>query len=167
MGFLGISYRLDRVLSGEPDDEQLDVWRVGLRRSEVTGENEGAWDEIASATFFGMDPGRNLMVGESPFDVADAYSADAAYYYERVFDLDGDLLPDVQQEVAWRVDRALFLHDVQVPVPLRRRGYGSLLVSDGVLTLATHGTAIFAHSGPLRSGHYASRARTCKREGWR
>jgi len=83
-----------------------------------------------------------------PFDVADAYSADTAYYYEHVFDAGGDLLADVRDEFEWVEGRALFLHDVQVPRPLRRRGYGSLLAADAVLTLASHGTAVFAHPGP-------------------
>jgi hypothetical protein len=32
-----------------------------------------------------MAPDRNLLVGERPFDVADAHSADAAYYFQHVF----------------------------------------------------------------------------------
>ncbi|MEX2374051.1 MAG: hypothetical protein WD942_00475 [Dehalococcoidia bacterium] len=48
--------------------------------------------------------------------------------------------------------RARFLDDVQVEPVLRRRGYGSLLVADALFTLATHGTAVFAHPGPTDLG---------------
>lgn len=95
-----------------------------------------------------MDPDRNALLGEAPFDVADAYSADTAYYYEHVFEAAGDLRADVRGEFEWVEGRALFLHDVQVPQPLRRRGYGSLLTADAILTLAPHRTAVFAHPGP-------------------
>ena len=146
---LQIEYRLERVLSGEPDDNQLDVWWVGLRRGTVVdSQKDVAWEEIANATLYGMDPFRNSLVGEAPFDVADAYSADTAYYFEHVFGPAGDLLPDVREEFEWVEGRALFLHDVQVPQPLRRRGYGRLLAADAILTLAPHGTAVFAHPGP-------------------
>jgi GNAT superfamily N-acetyltransferase len=67
---------------------------------------------------------------------------------QHVFDPGGDLLPDVREQFEWVEGRALFLHDVQVPQPLRRRGYGSLLAADAILTLARHGTAVFAHPGP-------------------
>jgi GNAT superfamily N-acetyltransferase len=147
-GLLGIVYRLERVLTGEPDDSQLDVWWALLRRGTLVGEEDIAWEEIGAATLYGMHPDRNLLVGESPFDVADAYSADTAYYYEHVFDAAGDLLPDVEEAFEWAGGRALFLHDVRVPRPLRRRGYGSLLAADAILTLAPHGTAVFAHPGP-------------------
>jgi hypothetical protein len=70
------------------------------------------------------------------------------YYYEHVFDAGGELLADVRDEFEWLGGRALFLHDVQVPGPLRRRGYGSVLAADAILTLALHGTAVFAHPGP-------------------
>lgn len=145
---LKIVYHLERVPSGEPDDNQLDVWDAALRRGRRAGGEDIAWQEVATATLYGMDPVRNALLGERPFDVADAYSADTAYYYEHVFDVDGDLLRDVREAFEWVEGRALFLHDVQVPRPLRRRGYGSLLAADAILTLAPHGTAVFAHPGP-------------------
>ena len=145
---LKIVYHLERVLSGEPDDNQLDVWAVALRRGTRAGGEDITWREVAAATLYGMDPDRNALLGERPFDVADAYSADTAYYYEHVFDVDGDLLRDAREAFEWVEGRALFLHDVQVPRPLRRRGYGSLLAADAILTLASHGTAVFAHPGP-------------------
>jgi len=145
---LKIVYHLERVPSGEPDDNQLDVWAVALRRGRRAGGEDITWREVVAATLYGMDPDRNALLGERPFDVADAYSADTAYYYEHVFDVDGDLLRDVREAFEWVEGRALFLHDVQVPRPLRRRGYGSLLAADAILTLASHGTAVFAHPGP-------------------
>lgn len=144
---LKITYHLERVPFGEPDDNQLDVWWVALRRGEPEGD-DFEWEQIAEATLYGMDPYRSAMVGESPFDVADAHSADTAYYYEHVFDAGGDVLPDVQEQFEWLQGPALFLHDVQVVAPLRRQGYGSLLAADAILTLAPHGTAVFAHPGP-------------------
>lgn len=144
---LKITYHLERVPFGEPDDNQLDVWWVALRRGEPVGD-DFEWEQIAEATLYGMDPYRSAMVGEAPFDVADAHSADTAYYYEHVFDTRGDVLPDVQEQFEWLEGRALFLHDVQVPAPLRRQGYGSLLAADAILTLAPHGTAVLAHPGP-------------------
>lgn len=145
---LKIAYNLERGLSGEPDDNQLDVWAVALRRGTFVGDEDITWREVATATLYGMDPDRNALLGEAPFDVADAYSADTAYYFEHVFEAGGDLLADVRDEFEWVEGGALFLHDVQVPPPLRRRGYGSLLAADAILTLATHGTAVFAHPGP-------------------
>jgi GNAT superfamily N-acetyltransferase len=145
---LQIEYRLERLLSGEPDDNQLDVWWAALRRGTLADDQDIAWEEVATAIFYGMDPYRSALIGESPFDVAGSYSADTAFDYEHVFDVSGDLLADVQEEFEWLDGRALFLHDVQVPQPLRRRGYGSLLAADAILTLAPHGTAIFAHPGP-------------------
>ena len=53
----------------------------------------------------------------------------------------------MRDEFEWLEARALFLHDVQVPQPLRRRGYGSLLAANAIL-LPPHGTAVFAHPGP-------------------
>ena len=143
-----IVYNLERVLSGEPDDNQLDVWAVTLRRGTLIGDEDMTWHEVATATLYGLDPHRNALLGESPFDVADACSADTAYYYEHVFGAGGDLLADVREQFEWVEGRALFLHDVQVPQPLRRRGYGSLLAADAILTLAPHGTVVFAHPGP-------------------
>jgi len=145
---LKIVYTLERVLSGEPDDNQLDVWAVALRRGTLAQDEDITWQEIGTTTLYGMDPHRNALLGESPFDVADAYSADTVSYYEHVFDTGGGLLADVRDEFEWVEGRALFLHDVQVPRPLRRRGYGSLLAADAILTLAPHGTAVFAHPGP-------------------
>ena len=145
---LKIVYNLERVPAGEPDDNQLDVWAVALRRGTLAANEDITWQEFATATLYGMDPHRNALLGEAPFDVADAYSADTAYYYEHVFDAGGDLLIDVRDEFEWVEGRALFLHDVQVRRPLRRRGYGSLLAADAILTLAPHGTAVFAHPGP-------------------
>lgn len=121
---------------------------VALRQGTLDGSEDITWQEVATATLYGMDPHRNALLGESPFDVADAYSADTAYYYEHVFEASGELLADVRDEFEWVEGRALFLHDVQVPGPLRRRGYGSLLAADAILTLAPHGTAVFAHPGP-------------------
>ena len=145
---LKIVYNLERVVSGEPDDNQLDVWAAAFRRGTLGGNEDVTWEGIGTATLYGMDPYRNSLVGESPFEVADAYSADTAYYYEHVFEASGDLLADVRDEFEWVEGRALFLHDVQVSRPLRRRGYGSLLAADAILTLAPHGTAVFAHPGP-------------------
>ena len=109
---------------------------------------EPSWETVAQAWLYGMAPDRNVLVGERPFDVADAHSADAAYYFEHVFDPSGDLLDDVDEQFEWVAGRALFLHDVQVPRARRRRGHASLLVSDAILTLATAGTAVLAHPGP-------------------
>jgi len=150
---LRITHRLERVLSGEPDDNQLDVWLVHLERGDVDeSEMDTKWEVAGSAVLYGMDPYRNQLLGERPFDVADAYSTDAAYYFEHVFEVDGDLLPDVREHFEWPEGRALFLHDVQVDEPLRRRGYASLLVADAIFTLAGHGTAVFAHPGPTDLG---------------
>lgn len=156
---LKIVYNLERVLSGEPDHNQLDVWAVALRRGTLVGDEDVTWDELGTATLYGMNPYRHRLVREAPFDVADAYSADTAYYYEHVFDASGDLLADVRDEFEWVEGRALFLHDVQVPRPLRRRGYGSFLAADAILTLAPHGTGVFAHPGRLISR--ARIPRTC------
>ena len=145
---LRIVYNLERGLNGEPDDNQLDVWEVSMRRATLGQDEEHSWEEVGTATLFGMDPVRNSLVGESPFEVADAYSAETASYYEHVFEASGELLADVQDEFEWVQGRALFLHDVQVPQLLRRRGYGSLLAADAILTLAPHATAVFAHPGP-------------------
>jgi hypothetical protein len=109
---------------------------------------EPSWETVAQARLYGMAPDRNVLVGEQPFDVADAHSSDAAYYFEHVFDPSGDVLDDVDDQFEWMTGRALFLHDVQVPRARRRRGHASLLVADAILTLATAGTAVFAHPGP-------------------
>ncbi|CAN5742249.1 hypothetical protein BH23ACT4_BH23ACT4_05000 [soil metagenome] len=101
-----VEYHLERVLSGEPDDNQLDVWWEELRRGTLVGEDEIAWKEIAKEILYGMDPYRSSLVGEVPFDVADAYSADTDYYYEHVFDVGGDLLPDVREAFEWLEVRA-------------------------------------------------------------
>lgn len=87
-------------------------------------------------------------MGESPFEVADAHSADVAYYYEHVLDVSGEFQPDVAEEFEWPPSRVLFLHDVNVDTGLRRQGFASLLVADAILTLAQQGTAVFAHPGP-------------------
>ena len=109
-----VEYHLERVLSGEPDDNQLDVWWAELRRGTLVGEDEVAWKEFVNAILYRMDPYRSSLVGEAPFDVADAYSADTAYYYEHVFDVGGDLLPDVREAFEWLEGRA--------PVAPRRPG---------------------------------------------
>jgi GNAT superfamily N-acetyltransferase len=133
----------------EPDLDQLDVWEVRLQVGSLPSDDtEVSWESVAQAWLYGMDPDRNLLVGERPFDVADAHSAEAAYYFEHVFDPAGGFLGDVDEQFEWVVGRALFLHDVQVPPALRRRGHASLLVADAILTLAPTGTAVFAHPGP-------------------
>lgn len=145
-----ILYELDRLLWEDPDQDQLDVWTVALQAESKSQPDEYsiAWDTVATAILYGLDPERAARVGQSPFEVADAHSADLAYYYEHVFDANGEMLPDVLERFEWPPHRALFLHDVQVPEQLRRRGYASVLVADAILTLATAGTAVFAHPGP-------------------
>jgi hypothetical protein len=151
-GLLRIEYRLVRRLWADPDQDQLDVWDVRLETGSFTDEDEDesgvAWSNVARATLFGMDPDRQTLLGQMPFDVADAHSGDAAYYYEHVFDVDGELLPDAAGQFEWQQGRALFLHDVRVAGDQHRRGFASLLVADAILTLAPHGTAVFAHPGP-------------------
>jgi hypothetical protein len=150
-----IEYEMERVLWHNPDQDQLDVWTVTLHTGHASEDHETgiAWEGVANATLYGLDTDRSMALGQAPFDVADAHSADAAYYYEHVFDVAGNLLPDVRQAFEWVTVRALFLHDVQVPTHLRRRGYASVLAADAVLTLAPTGTAVFAHPGPHRPRH--------------
>lgn len=152
-----VDYQLSRVLSGEPDEDQLDIWHVQLERGAVsdTSESGVVWECVARAELYGMDPNRSASVGVAPFDAADAHSADAAYYYEHVFDIDGDFLPDVTEHFEWLDGRAIFLHDVRVAAEHRRRGLAGLLVSDAVLTLAAEGTAVFAHPGPTEASESA------------
>ncbi len=145
-----IEYGLDRVLWHDPDENQLDVWEVALQIGELDDQAETgvAWQPVVRAVLYGIDIDRCLRVGESPFEVADAHSADLAYYYEHVLDVSGDFQPDVAEEFEWPPSRVLFLHDVNVDTGLRRKGYASLLVADAILTLAPQGTAVFAHPGP-------------------
>ncbi|MEX2619065.1 MAG: hypothetical protein WD250_02485 [Egibacteraceae bacterium] len=154
---LRVAYGLDRLLWQEPDEDQLDVWDVTLQigeigelgeRDERDDETEVRWQPIARAVLYGIDVDRCLRVGEAPFDVADAHSADVAYYYEHVLDVGGAFQPDVEDELEWPPSRVLFLHDVNVDPGLRRKRYASLLVADAILTLAPLGTAVFAHPGP-------------------
>lgn len=147
---LRIEYGLDRLLWQDPDQNQLDVWEVALQIGELDDQAETGvgWQPIARAVLYGIDIDRCLLVGESPFEIADAHSADVAYYYEHVLDVSGEFQPDVVDEFEWPPSRALFLHDVNVDTGLRRKGYASLLVADAILTLGTHGTAVFAHPGP-------------------
>ena len=152
-GLLRIEYGLARQLWANPDEDQLDVWDVTLETgsfiADLDDDEDGAvWTAVARATLFGMDPERQALIGQLPFDVADAHSADAAYYYEHVFDAGGQLLPDAAEQFEWQQGRALFLHDVHVAEEHRRQGFASLLAADAILTLAPHGTAVFAHPGP-------------------
>ncbi|HWB72373.1 MAG TPA: hypothetical protein VG452_09140 [Egibacteraceae bacterium] len=149
-----IDYRLERLLWADPGEDQLDVWEARLQVDGLPDDDgddvgrEVSWCTVARATLFGMDPDRHAAVGEAPFDVADAHSSDAAYYYEHLFRVDGNMLPDVAEAFELASNRALFLHDVRVPEDHRRRGYGRLLAADAILTLAPLGTAVFAHPGP-------------------
>ena len=93
-------------------------------------------------------PDRHGLLRQLPLDVADAHSSDAAYYYEHIFATGGELLAAAAEQFEWQQGRALFLHDVHVEEEHRRQGFASLLVADAVLTLAPHGTAVFAHPGP-------------------
>jgi len=151
-GLLRIEYGMARRLWSNPDEDQLDVWEVRLETGSFTAdlddEDGVVWTALARATLFGMDPERHALLGQLPFDVADAHSGDAAYYYEHVFDTGGRLLPDAAEQFEWHSNRALFLHDVHVPGEHRRQGFASLLAADAILTLAPHGTAVFAHPGP-------------------
>jgi len=151
-GLLRIEYGLARRLWANPDEDQLDVWDVRLEAGSFTAdpddEDGAVWAVVARATLFGMDPERQALLGQLPFDVADAHSADAAYYYEHVFDAGGHLLPDAAEQFEWQHGRVLFLHDVHVAEQHRRQGFASLLAADAILTLAPHGTAVFAHPGP-------------------
>lgn len=151
---LRIEYGLDRLLWQDPDQDQLDVWAVSLLISQGSDEKDAElrWDSVAWAILYAMDVDRWVSLGQQPFDVADADSADAAYYYEHVFDGRGEVQADVVGQFEWPPSRALFLDDVRVEPAFRRRGYGSLLVADALLTLATHGTAVFAHPGPTDLG---------------
>lgn len=147
---LRIEYGLERLLWQDPDQDQLDVWDVTLQTGELDDQAETGvnWHAVARAVLYGIDIDRCLRVGESPFEVADAHSADVAYYYEHVLEVSGDFQPDVEEAFEWPPSRVLFLHDVNVDVEQRRKGYASLLAADAILTLATQGTAVFAHPGP-------------------
>lgn len=151
-GLLRLDYGLERRPWADPDLDQLDVWEVVLRLGTLTNgdveDDEVSWDTVARAWLFGMDPERNILVDQRPCDVADAHSAEAAYYFAHVFDQAGGFLADIDGQFEWAVGRALFLHDVQVPQAHRRRGYASILAADAILTLAPAGTAVFAHPGP-------------------
>jgi len=152
-GLLRIEYSLARQLWSNPDQDQLDIWDVTLEAGSFTAdldddEDGVVWTAVARATLYGMDPDRHALLGQRPFDVADAHSVDAAYYYEHVFDAGGQLLPDAAEQFEWQQNRALFLHDVHVAEEQRRQGFASLLAADAILTLAPHGTAVFAHPGP-------------------
>ena len=85
---LQIEYGLVRRPWTEPDLDQFDVWQVRLQVGSFRSDedNEPSWDTVAQAWLYGMDPDRNVLVGQRPFDVADAHSADAASYFEYVFD---------------------------------------------------------------------------------
>ena len=147
-----IEYAMARRPWADPDQDQLDVWEVRLASGSFTDDDDGEggviWTPVAHATLFGMDPERQALLGQRPFDVADAHSSDAAYYYEHVFNGHGQLLPDAAEQFEWPQGRALFLHDVHVAGEHRRKGFASLLAADAILTLAPHGTAVFAHPGP-------------------
>lgn len=147
---LRIEYGLKRLLWQDPDQDQLDVWDVTLQTGELDDQAETGvnWHLVARAVLYGIDIDRCLRVGESPFEVADAHSADVAYYYEHVLEVSGDFQPDVEEAFEWPPSKVLFLHDVNVDVEQRRKGYASLLAADAILTLATQGTAVFAHPGP-------------------
>lgn len=147
---LRVEYGLQRLLWQDPDQNQLDVWDVTLQAGELADETETGvrWQPIARAVLYGIDIDRCQSVGESPFEVADAHSADVAYYYEHVLEVSGAFQPDVEDAFEWPPSRVLFLHDVNVDAGLRRRGYASLIVADAILTLAPQGTAVFAHPGP-------------------
>ena len=96
-GLLRIDYALNRLLWQDPDRDQLDVWGASLQMGDLTIESneETRWNSIAWAVLYAMDVDRWISLGHRPFDVADADSADAAYYYEHVFDGRGELLEDV------------------------------------------------------------------------
>ncbi len=147
---LRIEYGLERLLWQDPDQDQLDVWDVTLQTGELDDQAETRvnWHTVARAALYGIDIDRCLRVGESPFEVADAHSADVAYYYEHVLEVSGDFQPDVQEAFEWPPTRVLFLHDVNVDAEQRRKGYASLLAADAILTLTTQGTAVFTHPGP-------------------
>lgn len=151
---LRIEYGLERLLWQDPDQNQLDLWEAGLQTGELDDRAETGvrWQPIARAVLYGIDIDRCLRVGESPFEVADTHSADAAYYYEHVLDVDGDFQSDVEAAFEWPPRRVLFLHDVNVDADQRRKRYASLLAADAILTLATQGTALFAHPGPTDLG---------------
>lgn len=147
---LRIEYGLERILWQDPDQNQLDAWDVTLQTGELDDQAEVGvrWRPIARAVLYGIDIDRCLRVGESPFEVADAHSADAAYYYEHVLEVSGEFQPDVEDAFEWPPSRTLFLHDVNVDADQRRKGHASLLAADVILTLAPQGTAVFAHPGP-------------------
>lgn len=155
-GLRRIEYAMERRPWADPDLDQLDVWEVrldtGSYAADRDDEDGAVWTTVACATLFGMDPDRQALLGHLPLDVADAHSSDTAYYYEHLFDDDGQLLPDAAEQFEWPHSRALFLHDVHVAEEHRRQGFASLLAADAILTLAPHGTAVFAHPGP--TNHY-------------
>ena len=152
--FLRVTYGMDRLLWQDPDRDQLDVWGVSLQTGHVSADvrDDVRWETVAWAMLYTMDVDRWVAVGQDPFDVADAHSADAAYYYSHVFDARGEFLADVVEQFKWPPNRALILDDVRVEPPFRRQGYGSLVVAEALLTLATHGTAVLAHPGPTDLG---------------
>lgn len=152
--FLRIEYGMERLLWQGPDQNQLDVWKLSLQRGDLgdlddLDEDAGVpWQQIAQAVFYGIDVDRCTLLGERPFEVAEAHSAEATYYYEQVLEVSGACRDDFEAELTWRPSRVLFLHDVHVDPDRRRRGYASLLVADAILTLAVLGTAVLAHPGP-------------------
>jgi GNAT superfamily N-acetyltransferase len=166
-GLWRVDYRLERVLWGGPDEDLLDVWHGTLAlgsppsefdddpgpaevasESDDEADDEPRWHKVATCELFGFDVDRCRLLGEHPFHVADAHSAEMAYYYEHVFAPEGDVLADVAELFVWPPSRVLFVHDVRV-APLRRRhGYASLLLADALLGLAPLGTAVLAHPGP-------------------
>lgn len=148
---LALDYGLQRHLEAGPDSDQFDAWVVTLAALVV--ESPAMSDEperipVARAEVYVLDPERNRLLGWDPLDVADAHSADALAYFEEVFTPDGRVRDEVQQVFEMPIDRALIVHDVQVPPDERRNGYGALVVADALLTLAGSSTAVLAHPGP-------------------
>lgn len=147
--FLRVQYRLERTMWSEPDEDQLDHWQVFLEDgTEADLDEDTGWQMAGIGSLYLLDPERSASVGQHPFDVADAHSADVEYYYSMIFDRQGHMNEEARAEFEWVTDRALILDDVRVPEALRRQGLGSLLAAESILTLAPHGTAVFAHPGP-------------------
>lgn len=111
---LKIVYNLEPVLTGEPDDNHLDVWATALTRGPSVGDQDMACQEAATATLYGHGPPQQRTAGRVTVRRG-----------RRLFGRRRLLLrsclrhewgTDVRHKVEWLGGRALFLHDVQCRV---------------------------------------------------
>lgn len=133
---LVFDYRLRRSYTGDPDRRALDMWQLRVSEQEFERDEE-VLTRVAEVTSYGFDPYLARLLGEHPWEVADAHTGDTAKYFNTLFTLEGEPTEALLEvDFATYPSSALVLDEIWVAPERRGLGLARLAAAEAILTLS-------------------------------